>query len=67
MRSIDNLEFANIEVESLSRQLEEANKRFEVGLSAITDVQEAKAGYDLAVAQEIPAINGIDNAKEQIR
>ena len=67
MRSIDNLEFANIEVKSLSRQLEEANKRFEVGLSAITDVQEAKAGYDLAVAQEIQAINGIDNAKEQIR
>ena len=67
LRSIDNLEFANIEVKSLSRQLEEANKRFEVGLSAITDVQEAKAGYDLAVAQEIQAINGIDNAKEQIR
>ena len=67
LRSIDNLDFANIEVKSLSRQLEEANKRFEVGLSAITDVQEAKAGYDLAVAQEIQAINGIDNAKEQIR
>jgi len=67
LRSVDNLEFTKIEVESLSRQLEQANQRFEVGLSAITDVQEAKAGYDLAVAQEIQAINGIDNAKEQIR
>ncbi len=67
LRSVDNLEFAKIEVESLSRQLEQANQRFEVGLSAITDVQEAQAGHDLAVAQKIQAINGIDNAKEEIR
>ncbi|SVE46582.1 uncharacterized protein METZ01_LOCUS499436, partial [marine metagenome] len=67
LRSIDNLEFAKIEVKSLSRQLEEANQRFEVGLSAITDVQEARAGYDLAVAREIQATNGIDNAKEGVR
>ena len=67
LASIDNLEFAQAEVKSLSRQLEQANQRFEVGLSAITDVQEAQAGYDLAVAQEIQAINAIDNAREAIR
>ena len=67
LRSIDNLDFAKIEVKSLNRQLEQANQRFEVGLSAITDVQEAQAGYDLAIAQEIEAINGIDNAKEEVR
>lgn len=63
----DNLEFAQAEVKSLSRQLEQANQRFEVGLSAITDVQEAQAGYDLAVAQEILALNSIDNAQEAMR
>lgn len=63
----DNLEFAQAEVKSLSRQLEQANQRFEVGLSAITDVQEAQAGYDLAVAQEILAQNTIDNAQEAMR
>jgi outer membrane protein len=63
----DNLEFAQAEVKSLSRQLEQANQRFEVGLSAITDVQEAQAGYDLAVAQEILARNTIDNAQEAMR
>ena len=62
LTSLDNLEFAKIEVKSLSRQLEQANQRFEVGLSAITDVQEAQAGYDLAIAQEIQAINTVDNA-----
>jgi outer membrane protein len=67
LASIDNLEFAQTEVKSLSRQLEQANQRFEVGLSAITDVQEARAGYDLAVAQEIQALNAIDNAQEAMR
>ncbi len=67
LSAIDNLEFTQAEVKSLSRQLEQANQRFEVGLSAITDVQEAKAGYDLAVAQEILAQNAIDNAYEAMR
>ena len=67
LKSLDNLEFAKTEVTSLKRQLDQANQKFEVGLSAITDVQEAKAGYDLAVAQEIQAINKIDNAKEEVR
>jgi outer membrane protein len=64
---IDNLEFAQAEVKSLSRQLEQANQRFEVGLSAITDVHEAQAGYDLSVAREIQALNAIDNAQEAMR
>jgi outer membrane protein len=67
LAAIDNLEFAQAEVKSLSRQLEQANQRFEVGLSAITDVQEAQAGYDLAVARELLALNAIDNAEEAIR
>jgi len=64
---IDTLEFAQIEVKSLSRQLEQANQRFEVGLSAITDAHEAQAGYDLAVAREIQALNAIDNSHEAMR
>ena len=63
----DNLEFARAEVKSLSRQLDQANQRFEVGLSAITDVTEAQAGFDLASAREIQAQNAIDNAREAVR
>ena len=33
-----------------SRQLEQAEKRFEVGLIAITDVQESRAAHDSATA-----------------
>jgi len=67
LASMDNHEFSQAEVNSLNRQLEQANQRFEVGLSAITDVHEAQAGYDLAVAQEIQALNAIDNAREAMR
>lgn len=67
LANIDNLAFAEAEVASLSRQLDQANQRFEVGLSAITDVTEAQAGYDLATAREIQAQNAIDNAFEAMR
>lgn len=67
LSGMDGLEFARAEVKSLNRQLEQATQRFEVGLGTITDVQEAQAGYDLAVAQEIQALNAIDNAREAVR
>lgn len=63
----DTLEFATAEKAALARQLEQARQRFEVGLIAITDVQEAQAAYDLAVAEEILAQNAVDNAVELLR
>ncbi len=51
------LEFSRSEKTAIAKQLEQAKKRFEVGLIAITDVHEAQAAYDLAVASEITAIN----------
>ena len=52
---------------AISRQLEQAQRRFEVGLIAITDVQEAQAGYDEAVSVEIVAKRTLATAKEQLR
>ncbi len=63
----DNLAFAEAEKQSLQSQLEQAQQRFEVGLIAITDVQEAQAGYDRALASEISARNQIENAAEALR
>lgn len=67
LAAIDNLTFAEAEKRSLSQQLEQAKQRFEVGLTAVTDVQEAQAGYDRAVADEIQATNNIDNTREALR
>ena len=63
----DNLRFAQAEKEAISRQLEETRERFQVGMIAITDVKESEAQYDLAVAQEIDAVNQVDVAKEALR
>ena len=59
----DSVAFAQAEKKAIARQLEQANKRFEVGLIAITDVKEAQASYDLSVSQEIVANNALDNAR----
>ena len=63
----DTLESEQAAQEAIARQLEQAKKRFEVGLIAITDVQEAQAGYDEAVAAEILAKRNLANAKESLR
>lgn len=58
--------FATAEKEAISRQLEQAKERFEVGLIAITDVHDAQAGFDQARAGEILAINEVDNSWEAL-
>lgn len=65
--SMDNLRFAQAEKKATEQQLRQTQQRFEVGLTAITDVHEARAGYDLAVSQEIQAKNQLDTAVEQLR
>ncbi len=62
----DNVEFAVAEKNAIARQLEQAQKRFEVGLIAITDVHEAQARFDSAVAQEILAETLLDNAYQAL-
>ena len=53
--------------DAIGRQLEQAQKRFEVGLIAITDVQEAQAAFDQAVAAEILAKRSLANQQEVLR
>jgi outer membrane protein len=63
----DTLESEQAAKEAIARQLEQANKRFEVGLIAITDVQEAQAAYDQAVATEISSKRSLATNKEILR
>ena len=63
----DSVEFAQAEKNAIGRQLEQAQKRFEVGLIAITDVKEAQASYDFSLSQEIIADNALDNAREALQ
>jgi len=49
------------------RQLEQSRQRFEVGLVAITDVNDSQAAYDRSRANLITAENALDNAWEALR
>ncbi|WP_370980877.1 TolC family outer membrane protein [Agaribacterium sp. ZY112] len=51
----DNYSTAIAEEDALKHQLEQTRQRFEVGLSAITEVHEAKAAYDNSVAEKLIA------------
>lgn len=63
----DTLTFAKAERDALAGQLEQAKQRFDVGLIAVTDVEEARAGHDKALAQVITAANDLQNAEEALR
>jgi len=66
LASEDNQRFTTAEREAVGRQLEQSQKRFEVGLIAITDVKESQASYDAAIAAEISAKNQINIARESL-
>ncbi len=63
----ENRTFVQADKKAISRQLEQAKQRFEVGLIAITGVHEAQARFDQAVTDEILAQNELDNAWEDLR
>ncbi|WGL15998.1 TolC family outer membrane protein [Microbulbifer bruguierae] len=55
LRAHDVLEAALAEEEALAKQLEQTQQRFEVGLTAITDVYDSRSAYDSAVARRLTA------------
>lgn len=63
----DDLTFARAQRKAFARQLEQTQQRFDVGLIAITDVHEAKARRDGAVASEIAAENNLSDQYEILR
>jgi outer membrane protein len=63
----DNLQAQQASLDAISRQLEQADKRFEVGLIAITDVQEARAARDTAAADLIAAKRQLATSQELLR
>jgi outer membrane protein len=67
LKAVDDLGFAEAEKRSIERQLEQTKQRFAVGLTAITDVHEAQAQFDSAVAREITAQNALETAREALR
>jgi outer membrane protein len=63
----DTLIAAEAALQAFARQLEQAEKRFEVGLIAVTDVQEARAAHDSATAGVIAAKRALASSQEALR
>jgi outer membrane protein len=55
LRTIETLEATIAEEKALEKQLEQTKQRFEVGLTAITEVHEAQAAFDSARAATLEA------------
>lgn len=63
----DALEYAKANERAMQKQLDETQQRLRSGVSAITDVEEAKAAHDMATADTINAQNNLDNNFESLR
>ncbi|MBP8080628.1 MAG: TolC family outer membrane protein, partial [Arenimonas sp.] len=66
LTAIETLAASRAEERSVKRQLDQAEKRLEVGLAPITDVHEARARYDSARAGTILQAAVLDDANEAL-
>ena len=67
LKAKESLAFANAEKSAIARQLHQVKAYFDAGRSAITDVKEAQARYDSAVAQVVVAQQQIDLTRESLK
>jgi outer membrane protein len=66
LRASANLRASRAQEAALEAQLDQVRQRFEVGMVAITDVHEARARYDLAVAQRVADEGLLGISREQL-
>jgi outer membrane protein len=63
----DDLEAQEFALTSVSRQLEQAEARYQIGLIAVTDVEEARASHDTTAALVIADKRSLASALELLR
>ena len=67
LNAVDTLAFRKAEKGAIGRQFNQVKAYFDAGRSAITDVKEAQARYDLTNAQVVIAKQQIDVSRESLR
>jgi outer membrane protein len=63
----DDLEAQQAALISVTRQLEQAEARYQIGLIAVTDVEEARASHDSTAAAVIAAKRTLSSTQELLR
>lgn len=66
LRAVANLRASVAQEQAFTAQLDQVQQRFDVGMVAITDVHEAKAAYDLAVARRLSDEGEVGTRREQL-
>ncbi|MGH8180760.1 MAG: TolC family outer membrane protein [Steroidobacteraceae bacterium] len=66
LSALDTMQAQESSLKAFDLQLEQANKRFEVGLIAITDVEQARAARDTAAAAVISDKQALASAEDQL-
>ena len=62
-----DVEVVEAQKKAILKQLEQAKRNFEVGVSTIVDTNEAQARYDLTTSQEIAANNALEIRKRTLQ
>ncbi|HEX3914651.1 MAG TPA: TolC family outer membrane protein [Steroidobacteraceae bacterium] len=63
----DDLEAQQVALTSVTRQLAQAEARYQIGLIAVTDVEEARASHDSTAAAVIAAKRALASTQELLR
>ena len=62
----DNLNFSQALVKSALEQLQQAKRRFEKGFGTITEINEAQANYDMALADGLEIVNSVEFTRREL-
>jgi outer membrane protein len=63
----DDLEAQEVALTSINRQLDQAESRFQIGLIAVTDVEEARAAHDSSAAAVIAGKRTLESTQELLQ
>jgi len=62
----DNVKFTNAQVEATNEQLLQARRRNQTGFGTITEINEAQASLDMALAEKASSITGLEYSRREL-
>ncbi len=62
----DNLEFSQTHIKASQEQLQQTKRRYEKGFGTITEISEAQASYDMALADGVDVVNSVEFSRREL-
>ena len=62
----DNLEFSQSHIKASLEQLQQTKRRYEKGFGTITEISEAQAAYDMALAEGVEIVNTLEFSRREL-